>query len=297
MSFSRNKTSSRWLLCACCVLGAAWLEASCRKPDDYQYVDDKAQEGGTTVVVTDENGNNTSLPGGATIGIYVVDENGNVTLRLVTVDGDGQAVLPSAPDGGAIIAYSPYQSAWGTAAFSTNPVFTVQGAQDPLSQYVASDLMIGVSRAGTRAGGSTMAFKHVMAKVTVNIMDETGSADLDSIDITLLNLKNSVTVDLPNQQVTTVELTRADIAMLTEIATAWRITSRAIVAPQAVAEGADFFAVKLFGKTQVYPIPQATTLEGGRNMTVNMRLTEVVLVPDGWYIADWDNVDAQDIET
>ena len=286
------------MLGACRLACAALLLTACSKATEFEYIDEVVtpEDDEPTVVVTDENGNETTLPEGAMIGIYVIDSDGNVTLQQVEVDENGNAVLPTTNQGETIVAYTPYQEEWGDSALVTSPTFTVKSDQTTEELYKASDLMIGISGQTTRASEAPMNFTHMLAKVAIHMVDETGRVKLETIGAELLNVNTSVTVDLLHQRVSTIDSLRASIPMLSKMTTDWRISSYAIVAPQFIGEGTMFFAITLYGNRQLYPIPQASQLEGGKTYTINMRLTEYGLVPDGWYITDWDDTTENDID-
>ena len=292
----RRPSLSRFAVGACCLVSAAWLTAACRKPAEFVYVDDE-EEQETEVVVVDEEGRESALPEGATIGVYIVDEDGNVSLQQVEVDEDGNAVLP-ASEGGTVIAYTPFQEDWGEDAILTSPVFTIADDQSTAAGYNASDLMIGTSGSSTKAGEDAFSFSHMLAKVVVNIIDDIGLSDLGKTRVTLLNVYTRVTVDLLKQQVSTIQIGQGDILTLLQTATSWRVSCYGIVAPHAMEEGVPFFSVNLFGDTpQTFPLPQDVTLESGSTFTFNLRLTEQGLIPDGWFITDWDNQEEEEIYT
>jgi len=279
---------------------AIWLLSACSKQSEFEYIDDVVvvpnDKEQPNVTVTDENGNETTLPQGSVIGVYVVDENGNVTLTQAEVGEDGNAVLPASA-GGSMIAYSPYQEDWGEDAITTEPVFTVKEDQRSNDAFEACDLIVGTTAGVTRApseGG--IAFRHMMAKVAIHVVDETGRVDLSHIGARLLGVYGSVKVNLAKQSVTTLEEDKLVIPMYSELTTDWRISSYAIVPPQSIADGTPFFVITLYGNPQTYPIPEAATLEGGKTYTINMRLTEHGLIPDGWYVTDWDEQSEQDID-
>ena len=290
----RRPSLSHILLGACCLISAAWLLSACRKPAEFVYTDEEG-ENATEVVVTDENGQASVLPEGSVLGVYVVEGDGTVVFQKVAVDASGTALLP-AIGGGTVIAYSPYQEAWGEDAFLSHPVFTVQNRQSSKENYRNSDLMMGLSAPATRADGPGMIFQHMLARIVVNIIDDIGTANLSQTETTLLDAYTSVTVDLPHQTVSTVEIKRGNVRMLANTATDWRLTCQAIVAPHAMEEGTPFFSIQLFGdKPQTFPLPKDVQLTGGATFTFNLRLTEQGLIPDGWFITNWDSQEENDL--
>ena len=296
----RIPSSSPIIQAACWLTSVLMLFSACSKQSEFEYIDEAVEtvQGETNVVVTDENGNKEAFASGSQIGIYVIAADGSVTYQMVEVDEDGNAALPTSSQGSTIIAYTPYQEAWGEEAIMNNPVFTIQSDQSNEVAYDASDLMIGksVATAGTRGYYNRMAFRHMLAKVAIHVVDETGRIDLKNIKAELLSVNNSVRVDLLHQSVSTIDDSRVNIQMLSEMTTDWRISSYAIVAPQDVAEGTTFFAITLYGNRQNYPIPQDCRLEGSKTYTINMRLTEYGLIPDGWYITDWEDEGEKNID-
>lgn len=285
------------------VLAGCMMMTACSEPNEFEYVDEEitADNGNDqpSVTVTDENGNTSTLPSGNTIGVYVVDGDGNVSLQQVEVDENGNTVLPASTEESTMIAYTPYQEEWGEDAIVNHPDFTVESNQSTEDAYNASDLMIGTTKteATTRATtNGSMTFRHMLAKVAIHIVDETGRVDLTRIAAELLYVKNCVTVDLAHQQVETKDDSQSNVQMCWEMTTDWRISYYAIVAPQAIAEGTDFFAVMLYGNREINPIPEAATLESGKTYTISMRLTEHGLIPEGWYITDWNEENERNID-
>lgn len=274
---------------------------ACSKQEEFEYTDDTTEKDKQVpnVVVTDENGNTSALPAASTIGVYVIDGDGNVTLQQVEVDENGHAVLPTSNQNTTMIAYTPYQEQWGEEAMSEEKEFTVQSDQSTEAGYWASDLMMGTMQTGETTRAATegsMTLHHMMAKVAIHIIDETGRVDLTRVATQLIDVNGSVMVDLAHQQVTTIAEKRTDISMRWEMTTDWRISYYAIVAPQSVTEGTEFFAVTLYGNRENHLIPEAATLEGGKTYTINMRLTEHGLIYDGWRITEWDEESERNID-
>lgn len=292
----RNPSLTRLVPALACGL---LLTTACHRQSEFEYIDEVVVPESTdepNVTVTDEDGNETTLPSGSTIGIYVIGEDGTVTLQQVEVDEDGNAILPATGEGQTVIAYTPYQEEWGDSALVTTPTFTVEPAQTTLETYAASDLLIGKTGETTRAAEGGMTFQHTMAQVAIHVVDETGRVNLNHLNAELLDLEGSVSVELINQKVNTIPGNRKNIQMLSEMTTDWRISSYAIVAPQSVPEGTEFYAITLYGNRETYPIPQASELEGGKTYTINLRLTAHGLIADGWSITDWNTESEQDID-
>ncbi len=280
--------SSCW---ACVVL----LLSACSEASEYVEPDTDQPTQRQPVIVTDENGNTSSMTEGSTIGIYTMGEDGGITLQQFVVGGDGTAVLPTTSLQSTIIAYSPYQSDWGSDIFEEYPVFTVQSNQRTQEQYEASDLMIAVVKTSETTDTEGYCFRHMLSKVAIHVIDDTGSLQLDQISVKLHHVNNSVLTDLAHQSVTTIGDSFSDILMLSKVTTDWRLSSYAIVPPQSVAEGTTFFTVMLSGDSYTYPIPQSVTMEGGKTYTFNARLTLEGLQQEGWFITDWNQTEEREI--
>lgn len=281
------------------LLGALGISVlsfpSCSEKNEFEY-HDEAASGQMVFNAIDQNGNVSAIAQGTSVGVYVVGEDGNVTLHGLAVDGDGRVVVPTSSRSDSIVAYIPFQEGWGVDAFFSYPLFSVLTDQSIQEQYDASDLMIGSCGPSTGEKVDSITFRHVLSKVAIHVIDETGHLALDQISVKLLNVNHRVEVDLPQQRVMTIDKERSDILMLSKVTTDWRISSYAIVAPQDISDGTLFFTVMLNDMEFTYPIPQATTLQSGKTYTINLRLKFYGLVPDGWYITDWDEVNETNID-
>lgn len=285
----RFTSLSQYVLVSCCLVGFTWFMSACSETNEYVEEETSNLTKRQTATVTDENGNSSKMAEGTAIGVYMMGEDGSMTLQEVIVGEDGQAVLPTTNRWGAIYAYSPFQDDWDVNSLNENPVFTVQSNQHTQEQYNASDLMMASVKSSDDSDENGYQFRHMLSKVAIHVIDETGSLQLDQISVKLHHVNNSVQTDLLHQTTTTLTEQFSDILMLSKITTDWRVSSYAIVAPQTITEGTTFFTVMLFGVNYTYPIPQTTTLIGGKTFTLNIRLTLNGLVQEGWYITDWDN--------
>ena len=273
--------------------------AACGSSEEYKWDPwDVSQNQIASVNITQEDGTTEELKTGSTIGIYVIDGNGAVSLVTATVDANGNIQLPPEAFDGRVIAYSPVQPGWNTGTFNGTPLFEVQPDQSIQADYDASDLMIGtatMTTAATRSASMELSLKHMLARVMVNVVDETGSLDTENTSMRLLRMAGSVYVSLSAMKVTTVENSSLDIDMLPYSMTDRRITMIAIVAPQTIQEGADLFEFSMAGSHRKATMTSTETLEGGKTFVFQMRYTDEGLVPDGSYVADWE-VDDNDID-
>ena len=183
-----------WLATA----AAGMALSACSKSNDYVYVDDDDEPDKATVSVVAEDGTVSLLVPQSTIGLFVIDEGGNVTYREVVVDANGKIVLPEGADASSLILYSPCQAEWGRDALYTPQRFQVQENQSTEKGYQASDLLVAVrgTSAGTRSSDISLSFRHMMARMVIHIVDEVGSTDFSSVSMRLLGMNNSVDVSL-----------------------------------------------------------------------------------------------------
>ncbi|MBQ8714368.1 MAG: fimbrillin family protein [Prevotella sp.] len=281
-SISQYKLTSLWSI-ACLM-----LFLGCSDSHDFVYNDeDEVEE--VTLTLTDANGNTGVIPSGTQMGIYMIGDDGAVTFQQVEVGGDGKLILPSSAREKKLFVYSPYQESWDTEDFSTTQLFQVQSDQSSMSQYQASDLMVGSLTEGVTTNAS-MTFSHLMSKVVIHIIDESGVIDMSQVSAELLHVYNSANIDIKNATATTIEETTTDIRMCPEMVTDWRLSSYAILPPQTIAANTDFFAITVYGVRQVYSLPDTVLLESGQTYTINIRLTDQGLVIDGSYVTDWEEV-------
>lgn len=273
------------------LLAVMLLSIACSKSDDYVYIDDtKSNDGKVNVTVTDANGTTSNVTAGSQMGIYVTDADGNVTFLKVSVGQDGSVVLPATVRDQKIVAYLPYQEEWGDDAMSETELFTVKENQSTQSGYDASDLMIG-SNAITRAtSASGLNFSRMLAQVIINIVDATGSNDFYDCGVSLHDVDNTVAVVLSEQSVSTVKDMKGNVSMLPVVVSDYRLSVKAIVAPQEIYGGERFIVFNNGGYSRRYAIPQTADLQGGKTYTINMRLTTTGLEFVGSSVTDWDEV-------
>lgn len=263
---------------AFCLAVLGIIAVNCSKPEEFVY-DDETDSGVTL-----------TLPKGTVIGVYAVDADGNVTCSTAGVDGDGNAVLPTSGSA-SLTAYAPWQENWGLEAYLDPPVFSVKEDQNAEGAYAASDLIMG------RLSGSDITLGHMLARVAVNIIDDIGLSDLSGTTVTLPDAYTSVSVDIPQCSVSTVEILRGDVTMSSVTASDWRLSCKAVVAPHSLDKGTPLISVALFGgNPQVFVLSEDAELAGGSTFTYNLRLTQQGLIPDSWSITDWDDGEEEDLE-
>lgn len=263
--------------------------AACSKSNGYVYVDDDDEQMMAYMNVVADDGSVSLLVPKSTIGLFVIDENSLVTYREVVVDANGKILLPSGSDMGSLIIYSPAQPSWGADALQKQPTFIVKEDQSTEAAYTASDLLIGKRSAVKTRSDISLSCKHVLARMVVHIIDETGKAEFDHMTMRLLNMAGSVGVNLLEQTVTTYADGMLNVKMLAYNTTDRRISFEAIVAPQTKASTEAYLEFSIYGSHRLYHVPQISELESGKTFVYQMRYTSAGLIPDGTYISNWDD--------
>lgn len=287
-SISQYKLTSVWLT-ACLMLLSA-----CSDSKEFVYIDED-EDGEVTLTLMDTNGNTNVIPSGSQVGVYMVGDDGAVTFQQVGVGGDGTLILPASARGQQLYVYSPYQEDWGTDALSDTQLFQVLSDQSTLSSFQASDLMIG-SLGNSNGTYTSMTFSHLMAKVVIHIIDESGLVDMSQVSAELLNVYNCANIDIKNATATTIEDEKTNIQMYPELSTDWRLSTSAILPSQTITAGTDFFAITVYGVRQTYSLTEDTVLKSGQTFTLNIRLTDQGVILDGSYVTDWEEDSEKTIE-
>lgn len=283
------------------LAGITMMLTACGSSEEYKWESWESTGNEASVSIQSENGTSEPLEPGTTLGVYVVNEDGSVTWVNATVDQYGNVILPPEALTGKTIVYTPVQSGWGLAAFSSTPSFYVKPDQSDEDGYENSDLMIGTvtastaaARAFTRASTSVnITLKHMMAKVIINIVDETGMMDFRSASMNLLHMKNGVTVSLPEQSVTTIENSISDIEMQAYNITDRRLSLKAIVAPQTKAAGEELFELIVPGSRRLCVLPSEAVMTAEQAYVYQVRYTEDGPVLESSYITNWDSAEEE----
>ncbi len=287
-SISFQKLTSLWLMT--CVL----LFSACSDSKEFVYIDDD-EDGEVTLTLIDTNGNTNVIPSGSRVGVYMVGDDGAVTFQQEEVGGDGSLILPASARGQQLYVYSPYQDVWGTDALSGTQLFKVLSDQSTLSSFQASDLMIG-SLDNSNSTNTSMTFSHLMAKVVIHIIDESGQVDMSQVSAELLNVYHCANIDIKNAAATTIEDEVTNIQMYPEMSTDWRLSTSAILPSQTITAGTEFFAITVYGVRQTFSLTEETVLMSGQTFTLNIRLTDQGVILDGSYVTDWEEDSEKTIE-
>lgn len=283
------------------LAGITMMFTACGSSEEYKWESWESTGNEASVSIQSENGTSEPLEPGTTLGVYVVNEDGSVTWVNATVDQYGNVILPPEALAGKTIVYTPVQPGWGLAAFSSTPSFYVKPDQSDEDGYENSNLMIGTvtastaaARAFTRASTSVnITLKHMMAKVIINIVDDTGMMDFRAATMNLLHMKNGVTVSLPEQSVTTIENSISDIEMQAYNITDRRLSLRAIVAPQTKAAGEELFELIVPGSRRLCVLPSEAVMTAEQAYVYQVRYTEDGPVLESSYITNWDSAEEE----
>lgn len=269
---------------------STWSLSACGSTsEEYQWENWDESDSDFSVSVEAEDGGTEPLKPGSTLGVYIQESDGQVSFATAEVDKNGRAVLPPSALTGQIIAYTPVQATWGSEAFTVAPKFYVKSDQSAQEDYDASDLMVGKTKAATTRNNTLeLSLRHVLARVVIHVIDETGMHDFSTSSTMLLRMSNTVGVDLQEQATKTVENAVADINMLKFNATDRRISMTAIVAPQSKSEGDEFFELIVPGSRHICCFPSAAELEAGQTFVYQMRYTEDGPMLDCSFITKWE---------
>lgn len=270
--------------------------SSCHHHEVFVY-DESFSKGENTEISSEEEEGNIKIKAGSTIGVYIIDEDGNVTFQTVEVDEHGNAVLPSVPEGTGFVAYLPYQEEWDQEDVVSPKIFTVQPSQATQELYDASDLMFGSKGFMSRAS-SQFTFRHALAKIIVEITDETEAYNLSAGVLTLLDMNDTVEVFLKWLWVETLSEYSHDIITFNYKTEGQTTYFTAIVAPQTLQSGVSFINLTANGRQLAFNLPGEADVESGKTYTCSLRLTDIGLIYDGSSISDWedDGGDSFDME-
>lgn len=266
------------VLCLSTVLLAF---TACGGNDD-EFVDPDDAQQSVTIRLNNEAGGIATLSG-TMVGTYILGDNGATALAVKT-DNNGNIVLPSSTQDRDVLVYCPWQSTWTDGIVPTEALFNVESDQSMAAGYQASDLMMG----HRSAGASTVVMRHLLARVVVHVVDETGTMDFSHGATTLRQVHGSVTIDVARQQLVTTD-SRTDVQMYSYAITDRRMSTEAVVAPQTIAAGTSLVAIRLYGTLHTCAVNEQSELTAGSTLTISYRLTESGLIMDGSTLSDWED--------
>lgn len=259
--------------------------SACTSADDEMEGDKESTDVLAVSVMQENNSGSIPLQSGD-IGLFVLGNDASlmVTNRLMNVVG-GNVANPCT-EGSRYIAYAPYQEDWDNA-LTESPAFKTSSDQSTQENYEKSDFVAGVLDNSANSAQNGVTLTHLLSKVVVSIVDETGTNDFKTgTSLHLLGMKNVATVDLTIPSAIPIEDYSSDIDMCGSEATDRRLTAMAIVAPQQK-NGAEYWIKLNLGKLN-YLYRQELALEAGKKTTIKLRFTNEGLMPGGTSVTDWE---------
>lgn len=276
--------------------GAALLAMVAAMPVVTACSDDDGDDGGAadaprlTVVVAEGDGTS-PLDEGQALGMFLTGGDGSAFVSATVTAGAGgqlmgaDAITAAMQDGMTIAAFTP-ADLWAAANYGQAVQFSVQTDQSAEAGYRASDLMMSPLTA-VSGGKAALVMEHKMAKVSVHVTDVTGLYDLTQASMAMPSRLTTVSADLVQGTVTTVDGVTADIICHSPGNSPYRASGQAIVAPGPVAAGAVLTSLAVDGQTFTYSLPEGAEWQGGKEYVYSMRLTSEGLVPYDSYVTDW----------
>ncbi len=161
--------------------------------------------------------------------VYTTGSNGAMTPPT-----DKQPYYPSSGNGVNIFAVYPK----GISLTSGSGSFTIKEDQSDDANYKASDLMYGApttNPVSRQKAAVSLQFKHLLSKVTVELVSGDGSPSLDGATVELQNVKPSTTLTATNSSGSISEASGDTKAIKVMKATSSSLSGSAIVIPQTLA--------------------------------------------------------------
>ena len=261
--------------------------ASCNK--ETEEIDPAGTSSVLTVSVAEGDGM-VALTEGSVVDLFAIEGEGNIVAQAIaTVAQQGQltgveAITAVMKDGMQLTAYTP-SGLWTLDTYGQPIKFKVPTDQSKLENYEAADLRMAPLTA-VAGGQAALVMEHEMAKVIVHITDVTGNYDLSEAKMLIPGVHTSVTADLVQHTVATVESEMSDIFPYCN-QNPYRASASAVVAPGKVTAGNDLVRVTVGGKEFTYKLPEDADWQAGTETVYNMRLTYEGLAPYGSYVTEW----------
>lgn len=238
-----------------------------------------------------EGDENVPLKENTKVDLFAVATDGKVLAKATaTSDNQGQlkgteSITAVMQDGVQLVSYSP-TGLWLMETYNQPIEFAVPADQTSLVGYQSADLMMAPLVSVTD-GKAALVMNHAMTKVTVHITDVTGNYDLSKAVLVLTGVNTSVTADLLQNTVTTLDDKTGDIYPYAPSVNSFRTSATAIVAPKQVKRGTQLVKVILNGKEYTYSVPEDAEWQAGKENVYSMRLTYEGLVPYSSTVIEW----------
>lgn len=173
-----------------------------------------------------------------------------------------------------VSAYALYPTTAAPANYGASVSFSVSDAQNTDANYISSDLCFAdaVALSGTSTLTGTLAFHHLMAKVTVTVTNNQSTEPITKVE--LLNVKpilsftpSSYTYNGTSLTGLTAEGTATAITLYSgSIAMGNSASFSCVIPPQTIAAG-DFIRVTNASNTAIYPLAGAISFYPGTDNT------------------------------
>ena len=212
--------------------------------------------------------------------------------------------------------YFPTNTEHGIDVYATYPstvtgvgTFSVKAQQNTDADYMASDLMYGVTAATVMRTESTvpLTFRHQLAKVVVRIEAASGSPQFGGATVRLLRMKTQVPItkcDLEGMTIGEATGSTSDIVMTynyeyDEAAPEANVGCAAVIVPQTLNEGRFIRITQTDGTSMFYRLHEPMTFEAGKVYTYVINVYQNSFTVNG-EVAIWDDSDEElsaEIET
>lgn len=257
---------------------------------------DSGYEGLTVEIVEDENEQTSTLPSGSSFGVFVFADN-NYAVALANahlIMGGGTISRADASSGFSlsegigICAYSPYSEVWDEVDVTEALPFSIASNQRTQSAYEANDLLVAPFTY-INNGKATLSFRHVMAKVSVCVIDETGKYNLSQSEVELPEQPSGIKVNLISGKTEAVDNETLAVSAFMGNSNADTLRAMAILPPATIVAGRTVFTFEINGQPFSYAAPQTEEWESGKDHIYEMKLTENGLIPTGNRVIDWES--------
>lgn len=223
--------------------------------------------------------NNTALTSGD-VGVFL---SGDYTTKYTYTAGANGALSSTSPAyypaNGNIDIVAVYPAS-ATASASQATAFAVLADQTVDANYEASDLMRGIVTGVNKTSGvQTVALRHKMAKIIVNVTAGAGVSSISSV--TLNNIKRQITYTASTDELGVAEQIEGTYVQVGQNNCA------AVIPPQTINASTAFLTIVTDAGAAVYQFGSAKELLSGNYYQLNITVNRTATL-DTNTIADWD---------
>lgn len=234
------------------------------------------------------------LSPGTSLGVFTFADNSYTLLSANVRLTVGEAASRAADSGFSlsealgICAYSPYSEAWTDADVTNDLLFRVIADQREEESFLANDLMVAPFTY-INSGRVTLRFRRVMAKVSIRVVNRTGSFDLSGAEVSLPSRRSEVFVSLLSGKSKVSLDTKTDINAFILERGADTLAAAAVLLPESIGAGIVVFTLDVNGHRMTYASVRNENWESGKEYTYEMELTERGLISTGCQVVDWND--------